>query len=211
MSYFISLRSFSVTSLLFTIKIKAKIQRRKALNIWQINPRTKQPFLCSHLIKEKKSSLRLKSNNAELFFIENLHSVPSFRLIPYQKLALSLALDLITQCDSSSKACTPSSPPHNSSLWVHAKEKHHFEGAGMRRSSTLPVFFRNAHLSAQRVGRLKEPPPSSHSSDIQRQLHRKTSFLPAILPHRSSSSQHPLLSLSHTHSHTHTPRLSLAY
>lgn len=138
---------------------------------------------------------------------ESLRPIPFFRfigIIPHQKLNLSLA------------------PGFNNTMWflsqsLHTKftatqqflmgpweEKHHFERAGMGRSSAFPVFFRNAHLSAQRVGGLKEPPPSSHSSVTQRQLHRKTSFLSAILPHCSSSSLHPFLSAAHSFTHTHT-------
>lgn len=73
----------------------------------------------------------------------------------------------------------------------------------MGRSSTFPVFFRNAHLSACRQD-WQSLPPSSHSSDTQRQLHRKTSFLSAILPRHSSPCLPLSLSLSHARSHTHS-------
>lgn len=113
-----------------------------------------------------------------------------------------LPLGLIPQSDPSSEACTPSSHPHNSPLWVHVNEKHHFEGAGTGRNSTFSCFLQECSLVSaawRRPERASPIPPfiwrtKAISQEDQLSLCHSSSLLLVLSP--------SFLSFSHAHSHT---------
>lgn len=107
------------------------------------------------------------------------------------------------QRDSSSQACTPSSPPHSSSLWVHEKKSITLNGRGW--GGPLLSLFSSGMLTCQRsvsAGWKSLPHPAIHLSHkgnfTGRQAFSPPFFLTA--PRRLSIPS----SLPHTHSHTHT-------
>ena len=131
------------------------------------------------------------------------HSLDLLELFHIKSLTSFLPLDLLIQCDSSSTACTPSSPPHSSSLWTHEKKSITLNGRG--RGGPLLSPFPSGMLTCQRsvsAGWKSLPHPAIHLSHKGNFTGRQAFSLPFFLaaPRRLSIPS----SLPLTHSHTHS-------